>query len=272
MRIPILILCLGLLSPAISIAQTATNSDSKVVTGIVLLNDQTPANFKTIANAVKKDWGVRLDSFNAADKTLVLYTTNATIILAYMDYPAAPAEIRSAAEGAWMWRTAREEAPLHKAQVVISVIGGSSKPVYLYQLFTRTAAAVLDNSSACGVYLSEQLVLQSKEFYLQSARNMDQMELPVYCWVYFGMFLDDGATCAYTYGLTEFGLKDLEIVKSKHSMQEAHAVLYDIAKDALQNNTPLHSGAVFETLEGEKLTLKLAPSPYLKKDTLQLEY
>ncbi len=270
MRLPTLIFALSLLSPIILPSQN--NSDSKVVTGAVLLNDLAGINFKTIATAVKKDWSVRLDSFQAAEKTLVLYTTNATIMLAYMDYPAAPAEIRSAAEGAWMWSNAREEAPRHQAQVVISVIGSPAKPVYLYQLFTRTAAAVLENANTCGVYMPAQYVLQSKTFYLQAARNLDQVELPVYCWVYFGMFLDGGATCAYTYGLAEFGMSELEIVKSQHSMQQAHAVLYDAARDALQNNKTLRDGSVIETLEGEKLPLKLAPSPYLKMETLQVAY
>ncbi len=272
MRIPILIFGLSVLLSASLNAQQTMSSDDKVVTGVVLLNSQTAVNFKTIAAAVKKDWNIRLDSFTAAEKTLILYTTNATIMLAYMDYPASPAEIKSAAEGAWMWQSAREIAPRHQSQVVISVIGGSARPLYLYQLFTRSAAAVLDNSSACGVYMPAQYVLQSKEFYLQSARNLDQLEPAVYCWVYFGMFLDGGKTCAYTHGLTEFGMPDLEVVKSDHSMQEAHAVLYDAAKDALQNNKPLREGSVIETLEGEKITLKLEASPYLKMETLRVAY
>lgn len=247
-------------------------AQDKVVSGIVLLNDQKPADFKSIANAVKKDWNIRLDSFRQAEKTLVLYTTNATIMLANMDYPASPVEIKQAAEGAWMWQTARQEAPRHQSQVVISVIGADDKPVYLYKLFTKTAAAVLENANSCGVYMPAQLVLQSKEFYLQSARNLEQVVLPVYCWVYFGMFLDDGASCAYTHGLTEFGMPDLEIVKSGHSMQETHAVLYDAVADALQNNKLLSNGSVIETLEGQKITLKLSKAQYLEGETLKVQY
>jgi len=268
MRILILLLTLNLLVNSGLEAQ----DDNKVVSGIVLLNDQTPADFKTIAAAIKTDWNVRVDSFRQAEKTLVLYTTNATIMLANMDYPASPAEIRSAAEGAWMWQTAREEAPRHKSQVVISVIGAEDKPVYLYKLFTKTAATVLDNSRSCGLYMPAQLVMQSKDFYLQSARNMEQVVIPVYCWVYFGMFMDEGKTCAYTHGLTEFGMPDLEIVKSDHSLQEAHAVLYDAAADALQHNRQLADGSVIETLEGQKITLQLSKSTYLEGETLKVAY
>ncbi|TNE64499.1 MAG: DUF4261 domain-containing protein [Bacteroidetes bacterium] len=253
-------------------AQQTGTDDNKVVSGIVLLNANTPVDLPQLATAIEKDWKVRLDSSKVNGKTLVLFTTNATIMLANLDYPASPGEIRSAAEGAWMWPTARDEAPRHQSQVVISVIGSTSKPVYLYQLFTRAAAAVLDNSNACGVYMSTQLVLQSKSFFLQSARNLDQLVLPVYCWVYFGMFQDGGASCAYTYGLTEFGMPDLEIVKSSHTLQEAHAVLYDAVKDALQNKKPLEDGSVIETLEGQKITLELSKSVYLSGETLKVGY
>lgn len=268
MRLPIILSTLIFLLTTTLQAQ----SDSKVVTGVVLLNDNKPIDFKTLADAAKKDWGIYVDSFNQAEKTLVLYTASATIMLAHLDYPLPLAEIKSAAEGAWMWRDAGEEAPRHQSQVVVSVIGPGSRPVRLYQLFTRAAAAVLDNTRSSGVYMNTQLVLQSKAFYLQSARNLDQQVMPVYCWVYFGMFQDGGQSCAYTYGLNEFGMTDLEIVKSKHSMQEAHAVLYDAVKDALQNNSILREGSTVETLDGEKVTLTRSKSVYLEGETLKVAY
>ncbi len=254
-------------------AQKTSASDNKAVSGIVLLNDATPVNFKAVVEAVKKDWGIRLDSSSQTGKTLVLYTTGATIMLANMDYPVSLVEIKSAAEGAWLWQAARDEAPLHQSQVVITVVGAGNRPVQLYSLYTRAAAAVLENTRACGVYLPNNYLLQSKEFFLQSARSLDQNVLPIYCWVYFGMFQDAGMTCAYTYGLPEFGTSDLEVVKSKHTLQEAHAVLYDIARDVIQNHTVLQDGSVVETLEGQKCTLELSKSPYLEgRQTLKVEY
>lgn len=273
MQKPILFITLICLTFGHLAAQKTAPSDNKAVSGTVLLNDKKPLDFKTLAETIRKDWGIRLDSFQATAKTLALYTTGATVMLAYVDYPASIVEIKSAAEGAWMWPAARDEAPLHQTQVVVTVVGANNRPVQLYKLYTRAAAAVLDNTRACGVYLPNQYLLQSKDFFLQAARNLDQNELPIYCWVYFGMFQDSGLTCAYTYGLSEFGMPDLEIVKSKHPLQEAHAVLYDAAKDALQNNIMLQDGSVIETLEGEKFTLKLTKSQYLEgKQTLKVAY
>lgn len=273
MQKPILFIFLIFNVLGVLFAQKSAATDNKAVSGIVLLNEQKAPDFKALAEVVRKDWGVRLDSFNTTDKSVALYTTGATIMLAYVDYPAAPLEIKSAAEGAWLWPAAREEAPRHLAQVVVTVVGANNRPVQLYKLYTRAAAAVLENTRSCGVYLAGQFLLQSKDFFLQAARNLDMNDLPIYCWIYFGMFQDAGQTCAYTYGLTEFGMPDLEIVKSRHSLQEAHAVLYDAAKDALQNNTILQDGTVIETLEGEKFTLKRSKSPYLDgKETLKVAY
>lgn len=249
-----------------------SGSQTKVVTGTVLVNDRTPLDFKAVVASLKTDWNVRLDSFSQAEKTLVLYTPGATVMLANMDYPAPAAEIRGAAEMAWMWLTAAEEATRHQSQVVISVIGPVSKPVDLYKLFTRVAAATLDNSSSCGVFMNTQYVLQPKAFYLQSARNLNEKALPIYCWVLFGMVQQDGLSSGYTYGLQEFGMADLEIAKSKHSLQEVHAILYDIVADALQNNTRLQDGSVIETLEGQKITLKLLKSALMEGQSLKVEY
>ncbi|MFN0014253.1 MAG: DUF4261 domain-containing protein [Saprospiraceae bacterium] len=254
-------------------AQKTKPAENKAVSGIVLLNEKKAVDFSGLTSAIKKDWGVRLDSSNVSGKNLTLYTTGATIMLAYTDYPAAPAEIRSAAEGAWMWLAAKSEAPKHLAQVVVTVVGAPNKALQLYKLYTRVVAAVLDNTRSCAIYLPGQYLLQSKAFFLQAARNLDQNTLPIYCWVYFGMFQDGGQACAYTYGLPEFGMTDLEIVKSNHTLQEAHAVLYDAAKDALQNNRVLQDGSVLETLEGKKYTLSMSVSPYLQgRQTLKMAY
>lgn len=249
-----------------------TASENKVITGTVLLNDHTPPDFKVLMHALKADWNVRLDSFSQSEKTLVLYTPGATVMLAFLDYPVPLAEIKSAAEGAWLWRSAGEEAPRHQSQVVVSAIGSPDRALDLYKLYTRVAAAVLDNSNSCGVYLSSQYLLQSKLFFLQAARNMGPNTLPVYCWIYFGMFQEKELSNAYTYGLSEFGMPDIEILHSKKPLQEIHAVLYDAASDALLKNTELKDGSVIETLEGTKITLTLSKATFWEGQTLKAEY
>ncbi|MCC6459128.1 MAG: DUF4261 domain-containing protein [Saprospiraceae bacterium] len=254
-------------------ASVPNATEGKVVTGTVLINDRNPVDFKALLAGLRSDWGVRIDSSSQSEKTLVVHTATATVMFANMDYPASPAEISGAVEGAWLWRSAAEEAPRHQSQLVVSVIGQASRPLDAYKLYTRVTAAALDNTRSCGVYLASQYLLQSKTFFLQAARNLNEKVLPIYCWIYFGMLQDGGASSAYTFGLSELGMPDLEIVKSAHSLQEAHAILYDAVNHALQNGIRLQDGSQIETQEGQKINLKLSKGVYLNdKVTLKVAY
>lgn len=249
-----------------------TPGSQKVISGTILLNDQTVPDAKLILAALKKDWKVKTDSSSVADKTIVFSVSNATVMIAFLDYPVAPAEIRTAAKLSWLWRTAGQEAGAHKAQAVISVIGASGKTLDLYKIFTKIAGGVLENTSSSGFYMSGQYLLLSKDFYLSAARNMrDNQTIPLYCWVYFGMIQENESSNGYTYGLQEFGLKEMEVVNSKQSLADVHAVLYDAALTVIQYNMELKDGQNFTTAEGQKLTARLSKAAFQEGETMKLE-
>lgn len=244
----------------------------KVVSGTVLLNDKVAPDAKKLLAALKKDWKFNTDSANTADKTIVFSTPGATVMIAFLDYPAAPAEIGTAARISWLWKNA-DEALRHQSQVVISIIGKSNKTLDLYQTFTKTVAAVLENTNSCGVHIGGQYLLLSKGFYTAAARNMlDNQTIPLYCWVYFGMTQENDLHSGYTFGLQEFGLKEMEIVNSKQSMADVHATLYDAALTVLKYDTHLQDGQSLTTLEGQKFTVKISKAAFQEGETLKLEY
>lgn len=253
-----------------AVAQTAV--PMRTVSGVVLLREAKAPDFRALLPALRKDWGFVVDSSQLGDKKITLYSGGLTVVVQYVNYPVAPAEVRSAAEGAWLWGTAREEAPRHQAQLTLAVVGAGQAPVTVYKAYTRVAAALLENTRAYGIYLPRHYLLHSRDFFLEAARQMDRDELPLYCWVYFGMFQLDGLSCAYTYGLDDFGMLDLEIVRTPKSLAEAHAVLYDAAREALRSGKPWQEGAVVESVDGEKFLLRRVRSPYIEnREMLQLQ-
>lgn len=138
------LLCLGVAVQA---------QDSKVVIASVLLNQKTAPNFDAILTAVRNEWKIKADSVSAGDKTLVFSTTEGTVMLAYLDYPAPKAEIEPAAGISWLWKTAEQETAVHQAQLVISVIGSPRRAVALYQLITKIGAAVMGQiPGASGIF------------------------------------------------------------------------------------------------------------------------
>lgn len=250
-------------------------SQQKVVSGTVLLNDKTVPDAKALLAALKKDWKLKTDSSNVVDKTIV-FTTGpgaATVMIAFLDYPVPSAEIATAARISWLWKNGADEALRHQSQAVISVIGTAGKTLDLNKLFTSVAGCVLENTNSSGIYMADQYLLLSKGFYTSAARNMrDHQTLPIYCWIYFGMTQDKELNSGYTWGLQEFGFNEMEIVQSKQSLADVHTVLYDAALTVIQYNTKLQDGQTLTTVEGQKWVVKLSKAVYQEGETLKISY
>jgi len=157
--------------------------------------------------------------------------------------------------------------------VVISVIGSNAHTLDLYKTFTKVAAGVLEHTTASGAYMNSQYLLLPKEFYLTSARNLlKDKNLPVYCWVYMGIMEEATQCSGYTYGLRDFGLEEMEIVKATGSASEIHAVLFDAATSVIQYDTHLQDGQQFTTIEGSKLNVKKSKAAFIDGETFKLEF
>lgn len=244
----------------------------KVVSGTVLLQNRKPLDQKSLLNALRSTWKVRADSLNAGDKTLIFNTQGgATVMIAYLDYPAATDLVGVAARFSWIWSTAQQETASHQAQLVISVIGDNRKSLDLYKIFTQTTAAVLETTSAAGVLIEAQYLLLSPGYFSASASNMLKNQIiPLYCWVYFGRPGEGGG---FTLGLAEFGLPEMEISASEQAEPEVHALLYDAALTVLKYGTQVKDGETITTEEGNKVMVKLVPSAFVDNPAvLRLEY
>ncbi|MBL7807617.1 MAG: DUF4261 domain-containing protein [Saprospiraceae bacterium] len=249
------------------------NAQQKVINATVLMGQKKAPDNQQLIKLLKSQWKVQVDSVTISDKTLVFNSFGGcTVMVAYLDYPAATDETGAAARLSWMWRNGAEIAARHQAQIVISVIGATGKTLDLYKVMTQTTAAVLELTQAPAVFQQAQYLLHDSGYFINAARNMiTNQSLPVYCWVYFGR---PGEGNGFTYGLTEFGIPEMEIVASSHPESEVHATLFDAVLTILQYNTKLNDGQSFVTGEGTKLVAKFGKSAFVKDDqtVIQLEY
>lgn len=246
----------------LSLAQT----DQKVVSGVVLLTEKKAIASGPLALNLQERWKIKIDNSSVNEKTMVIQTPGATIMIAYLDYPAVSPEFEAAIQLSWLWPNARAQAAQHKAQALISVIGSPSRTVDLYRLFTKTAACILENTTACGVLIESQYLLLERGFYIAAAQNMrDNDHVPLYCWVYIGMVSDSElVNSAYTYGLNEFGIHDLEIVRANMSAGDAHNLLYEISDYLIRYNVKPRDGQKITTPEGTSATLQLSDAEFIR--------
>ena len=268
MKVSVLSAIVALLSLMTDVAA----AQQKVVNASILLSQKIAPDNKLILNALKTKWKVPVDSVNISDKTLVFNSFGgSTVMIAYLDYPVATDEAGAAARLSWLWKDGAAIAANHQAQVVISVIGAEGKTLDLYKIMTQTTAAILEVTGAPAVFQQAQYLLLEAEYFVNAARNMViNQSLPVYCWVYFGR---PGNGNGFTYGLSEFGLPEMEIVQSANAEPEVHATLYDAVSTRLKYPSNITDGQSFVTEEGTRLTVRVRDSAFLEKQTvIQLEY
>jgi hypothetical protein len=243
-------------------AQTA--ADPKIISGIILLNEKSAPDFKKILADLPGNWYVPTDSLNISGKTAVFSTPGATVMLAYLDYAVNPDEIHIASGISWLWKTAEAETKNHKAQLIISVLGNPAKTVELYRIFTRVAGGVMSAlPDAPGIYMNSQYLIISKGYYLEAARNMGRDGFPLYLWTYFGILQQGTKSSGYTYGLSEFGWPEMEIVESMLALQDSHALLYAAAQKAISGTEKWTTGQQVELDEGRKIKVSVSPAKYI---------
>lgn len=248
-------------------------ADDKIVTASVLLNEKNAPNFNAIIAALRTQWQLKVDSVTVADRTAIFSTPEATVMLAYLDYPTPKTDLEPAAAISWLWKTADKETAGHRAQVVISIAGSSRRALALYKLFTKVGATVLEKTDASGIFLSAQYLVVSKGYFMESAKNMQDNALPVYCWVYFGLLQQQGKTSCYTYGMQELGMPEVEVVRSEQPIAQTHAVVFDAVQYMLQYNITPTDGRALPIGDGQKIKTVYSEGVALKDaKTVKLEF
>jgi Domain of unknown function (DUF4261) len=260
---------------AVLFSQTGlfAQSGDKIISGTILLNTLQMPDAKALQQHLKTTWKIPADSMTVSDKTIIYNCGFATLIFAYLDYPMDPAEVGAAARLSWLWKTAAKDAGAHKAQLVVTVIGSDKQTTDLYKLFTKSTGAALEKTNASGVYMNSQYLLLEKGFYQAAAVNLrtNPKALPVYCWIYFGLLGEENNNGSFTFGLSEFGLPEMEISGSKHSVEEVHATLVEAVQYVIDYNLKLKDGQNLETSYGP-LPVRFGKSVFTEGNAVSIKY
>jgi len=101
---------------------------------------------------------------------------------------------------------------------------------------------------------------------------MTNQDLPLYNWIYFGMRKDNGENSIYTYGLADFGKLEMEIVNSKHPLNELQDLMFNLSHYVILSDVTLNDGETIGMSETQKLKISKSKGKYLDGKTLKIEY
>ncbi|CAL2078728.1 DUF4261 domain-containing protein [Tenacibaculum sp. 190524A05c] len=264
-------LSLGLFSFIKKDKKKTTNSSS-VILGMVLLEDPNSFDLKKTINELRTKWKLKVDESESDDKAAVLLINDYRIVIANIAAPIPGKEVENAAEFNYFWKNGAQEASKHKGHIVVSIMNAGKNPVQENVLYSKIASAVMNNSSSLGIYIGGRTLVLKKDFYLANVEMMTEEDLPLYNWIYFGIKQLNGKQSVYTYGLSDFGKMEMEIIDSNKSIQEINEMMFNITHYVIAYNVTLRDGETIGLSAEQKLKISESKGKFLGGNTLKIKF
>ena len=173
------------------------------------------------------------------------------------------------AENNYMWPEAVEAAKAHKAHIMVAVLGEEETLLERGKLFTKAMAVCCKQKYATGVFTSG--VVFEPRFYEEFANMMKEDELPIFNWIWFGLYRSEGGLNGYTYGMDVFGKEEMEVLNTDAGPEDLRDFLANLASYVLECDVTLKDGETIGFSEDDKHTITRSPGVSLPEDQMTLK-
>ena len=249
-------------------------SDKKGFIGFVLLSDD-HFDWQLLQDTVREDWELKLeitkkDETGKFTNSQVAFCDNGCWVpLMLLDTPVPGQEAEHNAVHNYLWKDAVEKTKCHKAQLIISVMGGND-PKEAGKLFVKIASSCCKQENVIGIYTSG--VVFEPKFYVEAAEMAKGDSLPILNWIWFGIRQSDKGISVYTYGMSSFGKDEMEVLDVAAKPSEVRDFLLNIVAYVLDGDVTLRHGETLGATAEQKLAITRSPGVFLEGMTLKIEY
>jgi hypothetical protein len=269
--ITIIILTMGLFSFFKKDKSTEANPNSTIL-GMILLKKANSLNMEGVLDELQKKWEIDIQNTDSDDETAIINIDGYKVAIGNISAPIPTDEVKTAAAYNYFWTDAVEQTSKHEGHIILSIMNSGRNPIQENILFSKVAAAVMNNSKSIGIYIGSRTLVLSKDFYLTNLEMMTEDSLPLYLWVYFGLRSENGRHSVYTYGLTDFGKKEMEIVESVKDLEELSEIMYNMSHYVIAYNVTLKDGETIGMSAEQKLQITESEGKFLEGKTLKIKY
>ena len=254
-------------------AEAEDESDhTGVFTGFVLLSKD-KLNKEQFIRDMKEKWDITVDEYDASeekdDDALVFEVGDMLAAVSLNNYPIPGGEAEANAENNYMWPDAVKAAKEHRAHLMVAVLGKEEDLLEKGKLFTKVVAACCRQKYATGVYTSG--VVFEPGFYEGFADMMQNDELPIFNWIWFGLWRDENGMNGYTYGMDVFGKDEMEVLGTDAEPGDLRDFLASLVSYVLENDVELQDGETIGFTADDKHTITRSPGVSLPEDQMTLK-
>jgi len=241
--------------------------------GFVLLDEVRFDAEKYVKN-LKEDWGMSYDFEITHDNSTIIADNNGMILTAsLMPAPIPDNEAVEQAKTNYRWEKAVEAAEKHKAHLLVSVINrGDVDNIEGAKHYVKLLANATKQEGCLGINILGTVI--HPQMYYDFAKLYDENDdFPIENIVYIGLYGDENNTVSgYTYGIEQFGKKELEIIKSSEEAEEVYNFLASISDYIITSDVVLNDGETIGFSEEQKIQISVSKGIALDGETIKLGF
>ena len=241
--------------------------------GFVLLDEVRFDAEKYVKN-LKEDWGMSYDFEITHDNNTIIADNNGMILTAsLMPAPIPDNEAIEQAKTNYRWDGAVEAAEKHKAHLLVSVINrGDMDNIEGAKHYVKLLANATKQEGCLGINILGTVI--HPQMYYDFAKLYDENDdFPIENIVYIGLYGDENNTVSgYTYGLEQFGKKEIEIIKSSEEAEEVYNFLASISDYIITSDVVLNDGETIGFSEEQKIQISVSKGIALDGETVKLGF
>ena len=237
--------------------------------GSVLLSEDEWDKDKLISD-LQAYWGIELPKEDTEDEDTIVNFDKCRIVISKFPAPVPNEEAEINAENNWMWEEAVEVTKTHKAHIVVAILGDEEDLISRGLLYTKIMATCCKQEKAIGVFTSG--VVFEPSYYMKAAEMIRDGELPIFTWVWFGLYRTENGLSTYTYGMKDFEKLELEILDADEDAGKLLSFISAIASYILQDDVKLKDGETIGLSEEDIHQITLSKGVALPEKTLKISY
>ena len=187
-----------------------------------------------------------------------------------MPAPIPDGEAQENAKNNYMWPQAVPVAQAHRAHIMVAVLGKGGTPLERGKLFVKLVASCCRQKNATGVYTSGTVF--EPRFYEGMSGMLQEGELPIFNWIWFGLYRSDKGVCGYTDGLKAFGKDELEVLDADAQPVQVRDFMASLASYLLECDVTLQDGETIGFSQEDKHAITRSQGVALPGMTLKIAY
>ena len=241
--------------------------------GFVLL-DEVRFDAEKYVKDLKDDWNLDYDfEITQEDNTIIADYNGMIMTASLMPAPIPDNEAVEQAKTNYRWENAVEAAEKHKAHLLVSVINrGDVDNIEGAKHYVKLLANATKQEGCLGINILGTVI--HPQMYYDFAKLYDENDdFPIENIVYIGLYGDENNTVSgYTYGLEQFGKKELEIIKSSEEAEEVYNFLASISDYIITSDVVLNDGETIGFSEEQKIQISVSKGIALDGETIKLGF